>query len=320
MPTATDCRNYTQLDRLCQVIGVTNEQWRRAAFESRFNYCEYTKIDRRTGKPRELCHPPPKSVLALVQNAIKKHILANITVSDEVRGYKRGQHNIGVAAEISGRPYQGNIDLHKFHPSTNTGEVATALAKHGIHPVWSRHIAKLVTFRNRLPQGASTSNHVANIVLDVIMQKSILPFAKSRHVVVRNYGDDIVFSGEQAQSVKQCVRNAIREVNDAGFRTNEKGRLCEHRGEARLFIGCATGRKNPDYPRARYLAFRSELRAVLHSLRLGTRQFLPNREINSIRQRIVYVARLNKNKARKLRDLFYRICASNRHAVCSSRC
>lgn len=314
MPPLTDRRQRLSLDWLCSKLGLTMDQWKQAAAESKFNYCQYSIRDRRSGKPRELCHPPQDSILFTVQKAIQRRLLEPIQLVDEVRGYRKGQHNIGVCSMIAGALYQGTLDVSKFHPSITTGHTAEALAKHGIPPAWARRVSQMVTFHNSLPQGAPTSNHIANIVVDGVLRRAILPFARARSVSVRNYGDDIAFVGDDPRAVRACVEHATRAFEKAGFRTNEKGRACEHRGDRRLFIGCATGRSAPDYPRAKYHAFRNELRSVLHAFRVpgSCTPSLSDRKLRSLKHRIGYVARMNKRKARRLRDQFYRICAANR--------
>ena len=314
MPPVTDRRQRLSLDWLCSRLGVTSDQWRQAVAESRFNYCQYPIRDPRSGKLRELCHPPKDSILFAVQKAIQRRLPEPIPLVDEVRGYRKGQHNIGVCSAIAGALYQGTIDISKFHPCITTGHAAEALAKHGVPPAWARRVSRMVTFHNSLPQGAPTSNHIANIVVDGILRRAILPFARTRGVAVLNYDDDIAFAGADPRAVKECVEHATRAFEKAGFRTNEKGRACEHRGDRRLFIGCATGRSSPDYPRSKYRTLRDELRSVLHGFLVpGTcAPRLSDRQLRSLKHRIGYVARMNRSKTRRLMDLFYRICAANR--------
>lgn len=314
MAKPTEWTSRGDVRGLCHVIGMTVEEWKTGRRESRFNYCCYTIRDRRTGKPRDLCHPPRGSVLYRVQRALTRHVLAKIDIETEICGYRKGRHNINVAAEISGAEFVGIVDIRKFHPSITVDHVALALSKHGIPWPNADRIARMVTFRGRLPQGAPSSNHIANIVLDSIMRRSILPFARKRRVKIRNFGDDIAFAAPHKIAVEQCVRHAIKAIEDSGFRSNEKCRSSEHRGESRLFIGCATGRNRPDYPRKRFRNLRAELRSILHAYRathiLSPR--LSERKITSLKHRIAYVKRLNGRKARVLYDLFFRICSAKK--------
>ena len=92
--------------------------------------------------------------------------------------------------------------------------------------------------------------------MDSLLRRYIKPVADMLNVQLRNFGDDIVFFGNDAVAVRACVAQAKKAFRKLGFKANEKCRDCEHRGERREFIGCATGREQPDYPRKKYLAFR----------------------------------------------------------------
>lgn len=315
--TQSPFAGLTSVHALCRLVGKSRQEYEQATRESRHNYIQHRHIDKVTGKRRDLCYPPEDSTLRAFQASIKDALLTKIEISPEVRGYRRGSHNIGVAAEISGAPYEGRVDISKFHPSINKRHVAVALQKHGVSWPTARRIARLVTFRDQVPQGAPTSSHVANIVLDSLLRRDVLPFAAERRAIVRNYGDDIAFVGANAHDVAACVKRAKRAIRSQGLKVNEaKSCNCEHRGGKRQFIGCATGRGKPDYPRAKYRSLRKELRERLYSLRSGrvSPHSLGDRRINSLRQRIAYVGRLNPRKARRLRDVFYRICAETRRA------
>ena len=315
MANPTEWTSRADVRGLCHLIGKTVEEWKTARGESRFNYCRYTTHDRRTGKPRDLCHPPRGSVLYRVQRSLTRHVLAKIDIEGEICGYRKGRHNINVAAEISGAEFVGIVDIRKFHPSITVDHVALALSKHGMPWPNANRIARMVTFRGRLPQGAPSSNHIANIVLDSIMRRSIVPFARKRGVNVRNFGDDIAFAGPDKIAVEQCFRHTIKAIEQSGFSSNEKCRASEHRGDARLFIGCATGRNRPDYPRKRFRDLRAELRSILHAYRTThiPSPTLSDSKITSLKHRIAYVKRLNVRKARVLYDLFFRICWAKRN-------
>jgi hypothetical protein len=129
-----------------------------------------------------------------------------------------------------------------------------------------------------------------------------------------NYGDDIAFFGSNAKAVRECVAHAKKALQKYGFIPNEKCRDCEHRGDERLFVGCATGRNVPDLPRAKYRDRRSELRVALQAerMRCASEPLTSGRDLNSFKHQIVYVKRLNRSKARRLSDEFYRLCAARR--------
>lgn len=298
------------LGAFCRTLDVTTDEWDEAIRESRYNY-----IKRRNKQGRELCHPPKGSALQIMQRKVKARLLAPINLSPEVHGYRKGCHNINTCELMAGAKYLGTLDISKFHPSISTRHIISALQKHGVQSDWARRIAQLATFEGRVPQGAPTSNHIANLVVDVMLRRAILPFSIRRGVRVYNFGDDIAFVGGQDVEVRACVRHGKAVFTRYGFTTNEKKRRdCEHRGGARRFIGCATGRRKPDYPRRQYRDYRKEVRAHLQRLRgeVGIGPHIGEKELLSIKHKIAYIGRLNRRKARRLMDIFHRICASYR--------
>lgn len=307
-------KHMAGISALCHALEVMESDYRLARARIDLVYVEKLKVDKKTGKVRQLCYPPKRSLLYGIQGRIKDHILNALPLLPEVRGYRAESHNINTASAVCGHRFMGKVDISKFHPSITRKHVAAALSEHGLSASWSREIARMVTYKGTLPQGAPTSNHVANIVMDSLLRRGIKAFADCRGVQFRNFGDDVAFFGPDATEVRRCVKQSKKVFESLGFKSNDKCRDCEHEGGRREFIGCATGRQRPDYPRAKYLAFRKELRELAQSerLRCAPEPLTTRFELNSLRHRIAYVERLNPRKARRLLSLFYRLCAARR--------
>jgi hypothetical protein len=292
---------------------------RRAERESKFNYIEFDGRDKRSGKTRHFCYPPDRSALRTAQNAIKDRLLREIELVWEVRGYLRKSTHISAAEALCDGRYVGTLDISKFHPSINGGHVFSALRRHGVSCSLARQITRIVTYRDQLPQGASTSNHVANLVVDMLLRCWILPYAGRRGVGVRNYGDDFAFFGDNAKSVTACVRYATRKIRSLGFVVNDKGRECEHRGAQRRFLGCAVGRDRLDFPRQSYRCLRRELREMVSRERASAVTITDEKKVNSVRAKINYVNGINKRKGRRLRDELYRLYAARQKRPVAGR-
>jgi hypothetical protein len=315
MAIPMDWKSYTTISQLLEVLGITLEEFNSAVRESKFNYVERDVKDK--GRPRHLCYPTPGSTLRKVLDAIKAIILYNFDLLPNVRGYTKGAHNINVSSELCPYCYVGNLDISKYHPSITVRHVAVALRKHGLTWQWTRQIARLITYKGHVPQGAPTSNHIANLVMDTIFRRWIVPFALDHNAMVVNYGDDIAFMSNNAEVVRKCVKFGSDCLNRCGFMANDKGRECEHRGAERLFIGCSTGRSIPDLPRKKYRLIRKDLRRQLQK-EIESKSDKPvssEKRINSIRHKIAYVIRLNPRKARRLKDIYFRICAARREKL-----
>lgn len=309
------------ISALCQLLGIRESDLRRAKKQTRFVYVEKTIIDKKSRKPRHLCYPRKESLLYQIQGQLKDKLLSRIPLLDEVRGYRPGSHNVSTAALVCGRRSLGIVDIAQFHPSITARQVVDALVAHGLSYSWAREIARLVTYNDVVPQGASTSNHIANIVMDHFLREFVKPFADSLRVRFCNFGDDIAFFANDHRAVEKCVRVTKRELRKSGFRVNnQKTRVYTHSGGPRCFLGCSTARNEPDYPREKYRAFRKELRELLYreQNRICAEPITSFKDICSIKQRIAYVKRLNPKKASRLRDLYFRILAARRSEVCAS--
>ncbi|MBK8271301.1 MAG: hypothetical protein IPK83_24470 [Planctomycetes bacterium] len=200
-------------------LNVEISELEQALEESKHNYISHPKTDRK-GKVRQLCYPPKDSVLRKVQVSVRHRILNRIAIVPEVCGYRPGLHNINVAESLAGSKYTSKVDISKFHPSIDRLQVAKCLAKRGIPWPVARCIARLVTYKGSVPQGASTSNHVANLIVDEMMRRKILPYAMDRNVRVKNFGDDIAFYGDNEASVSACSRQCARVIESNDFEVN----------------------------------------------------------------------------------------------------
>ena len=261
------------------------------------------------GKARKLCYPHKDCALDIVQRAIKKKCLEGIKLCEAVRGYLKGQHNINVSQIIAGREYVAKIDIKDFHPHIRPELVIKALRSHDLSHPWCRIIAQLATFENGVPQGAATSNHIANVIIDFVLKQGILRFCQDRNVVVVNFGDDTAFAGNDRARVDECVEHAKKVFALFGLEANSKSSSAEHVGAMRKFIGTSTARARADLTRKKYREYRKELRAALRTeRRLPIHAPIDKTMINSFKGKIAYVRRLNRKKARVLAVIFFRLC------------
>jgi hypothetical protein len=172
---------------LCQALGISQAFYRMAVAQIERVYIEKPLRDRKSGKLRQLCYPAPDSALGAVQKLIKDRILSQLKLVPQVRGYRPGSHNINTAAAICRHKFMGKVDIRGFHPSITRRHVQWALSEHGLSPSWSREIARLVIYKGSLPQGASTSNHIANLVLDSVLRRHVLMYCSRHSQVPKRY-------------------------------------------------------------------------------------------------------------------------------------
>ena len=136
------------------------------------------------------------------------------------------------------RNYVLNIDLEDFFGSINFGRI---LGLFKSHPFKLGHkaatiLAQLVTFKNALPQGASTSPIVSNMIAYGLDNK-LASLAHNYHLTYTRYADDITFSTTKKTFPEELVsfegRNPITNgikigsklesiINSSGFKINLK--------------------------------------------------------------------------------------------------
>jgi hypothetical protein len=301
---------FSRPAELASYLGVPLQVLQTARRQVAYVYVQETRTIK--GKERELCYPRLDCELRIVQEAVKTKCLAPLPLSDAVRGYRRGQHNVNCAEVVAGLKFVGKLDITAFHPSIRPNIVVMALRRFGVSHPMCRIITQLVTFNNSVPQGGLTSNHVANVVVEMILADGILALCAARQVRVANYGDDTAFGGEDRQAVDECIEYARRLFVKYDFKTNSKSASAEHQGAQRQFIGTATGREKPDLPRKKFRAYRTEFRAALTAERESPAKIATEADMNSLLSKKGYVGRLSHKKARSLAEIFYRLAHSRR--------
>jgi reverse transcriptase-like protein len=296
---------FTRPAELALYLGVSVPVLQTARRQVAYVYVQETRTLK--GKERKLCYPRLDCELRVVQDAIKTKCLAPLPLSDAIRGYRPGQHNVNCAEVVAGLKYVGKLDITAFHPSIRPNIVVMALRRFGVSHPMCRIITQLVTFNNSIPQGGLTSNHIANLVVDMVLADGVLAFCATRQVRIANYGDDTAFGGNDQRAVDECVDYARGKFAKYDFETNSKSTCAEHQGARRQFIGTATGREKPDLPRKKFRAYRAEFRAALTVERESPTKIATEADMNSLLSKKGYVGRLSRKKARHLAELFYRL-------------
>ena len=92
----------TGITALCQVLDVTECDYRLARSQIDHIYVEKPRPDSKSGKVRQLCYPPETSMLYAVQGRLKDRVLNKLVLLPEVRGYRKKSHNINTAADVCG--------------------------------------------------------------------------------------------------------------------------------------------------------------------------------------------------------------------------
>jgi len=158
---------------------------------------------------------PSINRLKVIQKRILSNILNKIPLPEYAFGAVKGRDNISNAKIHKGKKYKFTTDLRDFFPSVTNKMVFEMLRYHGFSPTVARFLVKLTTFKGHLPQGASTSPMLANLVFQT-RTKDLLAIAEKYNLTFTSFIDDITFSS--SVDFKDHISEILNVVKTAGFK------------------------------------------------------------------------------------------------------
>lgn len=139
---------------------------------------------------------PSQNDLKIAQQRIKNRILAKVELPPNVHGGAKKKSNITNAKEHQGNKYIFATDLQEFYPSITAKMVYEAFLHIGYSNFFASQLAKLVTYKHKVPQGAPTSTHVSNIVF-LKTDCELINFCNENNITYTRYVDDLTFSSQK---------------------------------------------------------------------------------------------------------------------------
>ena len=250
--------------------------------------------------------------LKSIQKRIVVRILGAVSYPDYLMGgikdpeHKRGY--IRSAGLHAGAGILVSEDIADFFPSISTDKVH-AVFQHVCHcrPDVAAALARLCTRRGEVPQGASTSTAIANLVLfqqepDVVERLSRLGFKYSRFVDDVNVSSERPVADEEVREVVGDVRGLLER---SGFQPKRKKQFIGRRGRH-----IAIHNLNVDARATIPLPDRKRVRAMVHRLeRKISEGSLPPAFQREIDQATSHAARIRQLHPREGQALMSRIRA-----------
>jgi RNA-directed DNA polymerase len=158
----------------------------------------------------------PSDQLKLLQRKIYDHILSKVPLLPCVLGGVKGKSPIENAAIHTNKPVVFKMDIAQCFPSIGPRRVIAIFQSLGFGPEATGLLTKLTTWQNELPQGAPTSNALANLALLRVDQR-ITSLAEQQGFCYSRWVDDLTFSGpERIVKFRTLFR---RIVEEEGFTT-----------------------------------------------------------------------------------------------------
>ncbi|RGN35380.1 retron St85 family RNA-directed DNA polymerase [Bacteroides oleiciplenus] len=203
------------ISQCANLLGVEEVKLKEILKDVSAHYREFW-IGKRRGGYRMISAPDHE--LKPIQDAINHRILSFVNVHPAATGFRC---RMSIADNV--RPHLGKqcvlkTDIHDFFGSIRSPRVRKTFEAMGYPPDIAKVLGTLCCLHRCLPQGASTSPALSNII-SYEMDKKLSALAAKYGLTYTRYADDLTFSGnvfpeEQILSqVKQIVREEKFEVN-----------------------------------------------------------------------------------------------------------
>lgn len=134
----------------------------------------------------------PYGWLKALQERVKSKVLSRLVAHNAVFS-QRGRNQVQNAKQHVGRPYLLVMDVRNCYPNITVERVRAALRRAGFQAHVADLIARLVTYRNFLPQGACTSGAILDCVFRGV-DEALTAIAAEHDAIYTRFGDDLAFS------------------------------------------------------------------------------------------------------------------------------
>ena len=178
-------------------------------------------IPKKDGTLREI-NEPCKS-LKVLQRWVLENILYKVRISPYSIGFVKdgkGSPLVQCAERHKNNLYIFKMDLRNFYPSVKRGRVFNQFLQLGYNTYASNLLTNICTLNGSLPQGAVTSPYLGNLVcykLDV----RIAGYCNKRDITYTRYADDLIFSCDNRDLLRNIYGIIKKIVEDEGFKINE---------------------------------------------------------------------------------------------------
>lgn len=215
------------MNDLAKFLGIQYEDLHKVLF-SRDNYIEY-EIPKKHGGTRKIS--APKKILKRIQGVLKIKLESVYIPKNCVNGFVTNKSIYTNAYRHEASEYLLNIDLSDFFPSINFNRIKSLLQNppFNANSNTSIMLANLLTNSNGLPQGASTSPILSNMICRR-MDNRLFKYCEKYNGIYTRYADDISLSWNCVNNIgyfydeKNKVLNKILTliIEEEGFEINHK--------------------------------------------------------------------------------------------------
>lgn len=269
------------------------------------------RIPKSGGKWRHIQCPTSK--MKFIQRSILINFLEKIPLGNHVGAYVPGRACSHTALQHTGKKIIVSMDLKDFFPSVKQSMIRNYFHNVGYNQQVSSLLASLLTYENYVPQGASSSGYIANLVADHRFDQKII---KSLHElddrwVYTRYSDDLDISHPDVQTqetTKKIIGLVTEIIQRAGFKIHFRKTKREFYFQRQKVLGMVVNEKT-NIPIEDYL----RTRGILHDVLCYGEDFEYHNDgqpvslgaiMTHLFGKINYYKQINPNKAAKLMKLY----------------
>ena len=228
----------------------------------------------------------PDRALKEIQRRIRSKLLAIQPLPDFVHGCVKGCSTFTNAWPHRNQASIASIDIRDFYPNVDFNKVYRFWRKLGLGPKLARILTKLTTTHGCLPQGAPTSDALANLVLRPV-DDEIRAIAASLNLSLSRYLDNLDLAGSRS---RECIPLVIDALHREGFSVRHKKTSNAGPGRAHIVTGYNVNGGLPSVPKW----YRMRVRARVHHLIVASqRGEVTKQMVESVKGHLAYIRKSN---------------------------
>jgi RNA-directed DNA polymerase len=205
------------------------------------NY-ETRNIAKKNGSTRELTIP--HEIIAAIQRKLNKELQRIYNRPQCVYSFIKKSSIKKNALNHIRKKFLINVDISNFFDSINFGRVRGFFIKHlSLSEKIATKLAQLVTYKNKLPQGAPSSPIISNFICHKL-DRQFVKFAKNNAIFYTRYADDLTFSTNKTDINEESLLKGIQSIVKAnGFELNPKKTRIQKKNQSQKVTGLKVNRK-----------------------------------------------------------------------------
>lgn len=275
---------------LSRLLGIPAHQLRHLAAHPDFHYRPF-KV-RQGEKEREIDNPA--AWLKGVQRAIRKRILSKEPVSESARACVKGGSPLKHAKALAGHRSVAEADLKNCYPSISSRTAYKLYRSIGFGVRNASILTKLTTWEGHLPQGAPTSDLLANLILRAVDERA-KKIADAHGLVYSRCMDGFAIAGHDTRAALGLI---ITEILKEGLPVRARKIWNQTRGMTQIAAGYNVN--TPYGPKVRtdkVQEIRSDVRLLIRARERGEDI---SSQLRSVKGSLAYLLKTNPGDVRRL--------------------